>query len=170
MITYGCERWTVKKAEFQRIDAFELWCWRSPLDSKEIKPEYSLEGLMLKLKGRYFGHLMMQTDDSLEKSLVLGKMEGWRRRGRQRMRWLNCITDAVNMNLGNSGRWWGLACCSPGGRTESDTTGWLNSNVLIEIILNLNFHLTRNGTFLRATAWSVWLNTQKTVLWKWCQN
>ena len=111
VVTYGSESWTVKKAERQRIDAFELWCWkrllRVPWTARrsnqsilsEINPEYSLEGLMLKLKLRYFGHLM-QTDDSLEKSLILGKIEGRRRRGHQRVRWLDGITDAMNMNLG----------------------------------------------------------------------
>ena len=106
---YGCESWTVKKAEHWRIDAFELWCWKrleSPLDSrrsnqsvlKEISPEYALEGLMLKLKLQYFGHLMWRTDSS-EKTLMLGKIEGRRRRGRQRMRWLDGITDSMNMSL-----------------------------------------------------------------------
>ena len=106
----GCERWTIKKTECQRIDAFELWCWRrllrvpwTPRRSnqsilKEISPEYSLEGLMLKLKLQCFGHLMWRTD-SLEKILVLGKIEGGRRRGRQRMRWLDGITDSMDMSL-----------------------------------------------------------------------
>ena len=109
VVTYGCESWTVKKAEHQRIDAFELWCqrrlpkvpWTARRSNqsilKEISPEYSLEGLMLKLKFQYFGHLM-QTANSLEKSM--GKIEGRRRRGHQRMRWLDSITDAMNMNLG----------------------------------------------------------------------
>ena len=108
--TYGCESWTVKKAECQRIDDFELWCWRRLLKVprtarrsnqsilREINPEYSLEGLMLKLKFQYFGHLMW-TDDSLEKSLMLGKIEGRRRRGHQRMRRLHSITDVMIMNL-----------------------------------------------------------------------
>ena len=110
VVTYGCESWTVKKAERQRIDAFELWCWRRPLRVpwtarrsiqsilKEISPEYSLEELMLKLKFRYFGHLMQRTD-SFEKTLMLGKIEGGRR-GRQRMRWLDGITDSMDMSLG----------------------------------------------------------------------
>ena len=108
---YGCERWTVKKAESQRIDAFKLWCWRRLLKVpwsarrsnhsvlREINPEYSLEGLMLKLKLQYFGHLI-QTADSLEKSLMLGKIEGRRRQGYQRMRWLDSVTNAMDMNLG----------------------------------------------------------------------
>ena len=107
---YGCENWTIKKAEHPRTDAFKLWCWRRLLRVpwtarrsnqsilKEISPEYSLEGLMLKLKLQYFGHLM-QRNDSLEKTLVLGKIEGWRGRGRQRMRWLNGITDSMDISL-----------------------------------------------------------------------
>ena len=107
---YGCESWTIKKAEHRRIDAFELWCWtrllRVPWTArrynqsilKEISPEYSLEGLMLKQKLQYFGHLM-QRADSLEKILMLGKIEGARRRGRQRMRWLDGITDSMDMSL-----------------------------------------------------------------------
>ena len=110
VVMYGCESWTIKKAECQRIDAFELWCWRRILRAprtakrshpsilKEISPEYSLEGLMLKLKLQYFGHLMRRAD-SLEKTLILGKIEGRRRRGRQRMRWLLGITDSMDMSL-----------------------------------------------------------------------
>ena len=106
---YGCESWTIKKAECQRIDAFELWCWRRLLRApwtarrsnqsilKEINPEYSPEGLMLKLKLQYSGHLMQRTD-SLEKTLMLGKIEGRRRRGRQRVRWLDGITDSMDMS------------------------------------------------------------------------
>ena len=108
---YGCESWTIKKAECRRTDAFELWYWRRLLRVpwtarrsnqsilKEINPEYSLEGLMLKLKLQYFGHLMWRTD-SLEKTLMLGKIEGRRRRGWQRMRWLDGITDSMDMSLG----------------------------------------------------------------------
>ena len=107
---YGCESWTMKKAEHQQIDAFELWCWRRLLRVpwtvrrsnqsilKEISPEYSLEGLMLRLELQYFGHLMRKTD-SLEKTLMLGKTEGRRRRGQQRMRWLDGITDSMDMSL-----------------------------------------------------------------------
>ena len=107
---YGCDSWTIKKAEHQRTDAFKLWCWRRllrvpytarrPNQSilKEINPEYSLEGLMLKLKLQYFGHLMQRVD-SLEKTLMLGKNEGNRRMGQQRMRWLNGITYSMDMNL-----------------------------------------------------------------------
>ena len=108
---YGCESWTVKKAERWRIDAFELWCWRRLLRVpwtarrsnqsilKEIRPGCSLEGLMLKLKLQYFGHLMWRAD-SLEKTLMLGKIEGRRRRGWQRMRWLDGITNSMDMGLG----------------------------------------------------------------------
>ena len=110
VVMFGCESWTVKKAEHRRIDAFELWCWRRFLRVpwtarrsnqnilKEISPEYSMEGLMLKLKLQYFGHLMQRTD-SLEKTLMLGKIEHRRRRGRQRMRWLEGITNWTDMSL-----------------------------------------------------------------------
>ena len=111
VVMYGCESWTVKKAECQRIDAFELWCWRRLLRVpwterrsnqsilKEISPGCSLEGLMLKLKLQYFGHLMRRVD-SLEKTLMLGGFGGRRRRGRQRIRWLDGITASMDMNLG----------------------------------------------------------------------
>ena len=110
VVMYGCESWTIKKAEHRRIDVFELWCWRRLLRVpwtarrsnqsilKEISPEYSLEGLMLKLKLQYFGYLMKRTD-SLEKTLMLGKIEGGRRRGQQRVRWLDGITNSMNMSL-----------------------------------------------------------------------
>ena len=110
VVMYGCESWTIKKAESQRINAFELWCWRGLLRVpwtekrsnqsilKEISPEYSLGGLILKLKLQSFFHLMRRTD-SLEKTLMLGKPEGGRRRGRQRMRWLDGITDSMDMSL-----------------------------------------------------------------------
>ena len=110
VVLYGCESWTVKKAEHPRTDAFELWCWRrllrAPLTArkssqsilKEINPEYSLEGLMLKLKLQYFGYLMRRAD-SFEKILMLGKIEGGRRRGRLRMKWLKGITNSMDMNL-----------------------------------------------------------------------
>ena len=110
VVMYGCEHWTVNKAKHQRIDAFKLWCWRRLLRVpwttrrsnqsilKEINPEYSLEGMTLKLKLQYFGHPMGRAD-SLEKTMMLGKIESRRRRGQQRMRWLNTITDSMDMNL-----------------------------------------------------------------------
>ena len=140
VVMYACESWTVKEAECWRIDAFEMWCWRRPLRVpwtasrsnqsilKEISPEYSLEGLMLKLKVEYFGYLIQRTD-SLEKTLMLGKIEGGRRRGWQRMRLLDGITDSMDMSLSKLGvgdRQGGLACCSPWGRKESGTTERLN--------------------------------------------
>ena len=111
VVMYGCESWTVNKAERRRTDAFELWCWRRLLRVpwtarrsnqfilKAISPGCSLEGLMLRLKLQYFGHLM-QRDDSFEKTLMLGKIEGWRRRGWQKMRWLDGITYSMDMDLG----------------------------------------------------------------------
>ena len=137
---YGCESWTVKKAECWRIDGFELWRWRRLLRVpwtarrsnqsilKKICPEYSLEGLMLKLKRQYFGHLMGRVD-SLEKTLMLGGIGGRRRRGWPRMRWLDGITNSMDMRL--SELWeldgqGGLACCDSWGRKESDMTGRLN--------------------------------------------
>ena len=135
VVMYGCESWTIKKAECQRIDPFELWCWRRLLKIpwtarrpnqwilKEISPEYSLEGLMLKLKLQYFDHLMWRTD-SLEKALMLGKIEGRRRRGWQRARWLDNITNSMQMNLSKLGvdGQGSLVCCRPWGCKESDTT------------------------------------------------
>ena len=117
VVMYGCESWTVKKVECCRIDAFELWCWRRLLRVpwtarrsnkpilKEISPGCSLEGLMLKLKLQYFGRLMRRADSS-EKTLIVGKIEGRRRRGQQRLRWLDGITDSMDVGLHDSGIWW----------------------------------------------------------------
>ena len=138
VLMYGCESWTIKKAVCWRIDAFALWCWRRLLRVpwnarisnqsilKEISPEYSLEGLMLKLKLQYLGHQMWRTD-SFEKILMMGKIEGKRRIGQQRMRWHHQLNGhGFGWTLGVGGGQGSLACCSPWGCKELDMTEWLN--------------------------------------------
>ena len=150
VVMYECESWTIKKAECRRIDAFELCCWRRLLGVpwttrrskqpilKEIIPGYSLEGL-LKLKLQYFGHLMRRVD-SLEKTLMLGGIGGRRRRGRQRIRWLDGITNSMDKSLG---KLWGLvigqgglACCSSWSRKKSDTSEQLNWTIHLNVLMH----------------------------------
>ena len=152
VVMYGCENWTLKKAECWRIDTFELWCWgrllRVPWTVrrsnqpilKEISPEYSLEGLMSKLKLQYFGHLI-QRADSLEKTLMLGKIEGRRRRGRQRLRWLDGLTDSMEPTPGDSKGKPGVPH-SPWGHKESDMTEWLNTCTCI-LLLHSDLQMRR---------------------------
>ena len=165
---YGCENWIIKKAEHQRIDAFELWCWRRLLRVpwtarrsihsilKENSPGCSLEGMMLKLKLQYFGHLM-QRADSFEKTLMLGKTEGRRRRGQQRMRWLDGITDLMDMGLGRLRQLVmerGLVCCGSRGRKESGHD-WATELNWVLMSAGSNTPRDPNGNFLRTGRLSV---------------
>ena len=166
VVMYGCERWTVKKAEHQRIDAFELWCWKRLLRVpwtarrsilKEISPGISLEGMMLKLKLQYFGHVMRRVD-SLEKTLMLGGIGGRRRGERQRMRWLDGRKSEWTPGDGDGQG--GLACCDSWGRKESDTTERLNWKLnwsLFGCLLTIWMLFTLGSISVRKIGTSPWV-------------